>query len=255
MPVKSDGNPGLHPPGSTPISNFLLRTMAPDALVRFQPLLVEVPLSLGQTLDIAGKPSPYVYFLTSGVCAVSCGPGEGDAVNVGLIGSEGMTGTSGLIAGGVASLSCNIIVPGRAYRIRTSDLLAVLETRPDATRLFGVYFRSLAIQAQYTAQAAVVAKLAERIARLLLMIFDRGENDTLTMTHEALSFMVGVRRSGVTLAMQQLEYLGLIYSRRNAATLRDRSKLASYVGAHYGIPEANYARLIGDFRRKDANGF
>ena len=59
--------------------------------------------------------------------------------------------------------------------------------------------------------------------------------------------MLGVRRSGVTLALQILEGARVIHAKRGVITLRDRAKLLEIAGGSYGVPEAEYRRLIGEF--------
>jgi hypothetical protein len=59
--------------------------------------------------------------------------------------------------------------------------------------------------------------------------------------------MLGVRRSGVTLAVQILEGAGVIQAKRGLITVRDRAKLEEIAGGSYGGPEAENRRLIAEF--------
>lgn len=99
-----------------------------------------------------------------------------------------------------------------------------------------------------TAQTAVVnahAKLEQRLARWLLMAQDRVGGDLLPLTHEFLSLMLGVRRPGVTESMKSLQKLELITGLRGQVRVRDRAGLQRVAGETYGIPEAEYRRLLG----------
>ncbi|WP_352969201.1 helix-turn-helix domain-containing protein [Mesorhizobium sp. M0954] len=78
------------------------------------------------------------------------------------------------------------------------------------------------------------------------MCNDRIEGDRLPITHEFLSVMLGVRRPGVTVALQMLEGRGLIRSNRGEVIVRDRTGLITLANSSYGQPEAEYARLIGE---------
>jgi CRP-like cAMP-binding protein len=84
-----------------------------------------------------------------------------------------------------------------------------------------------------------------RLARWLLMAHDRIGEDTLPLTHEFLSLMLGVRRPGVTQAIHALRGQGLISYRRGLITVEDRKGMQRKAGAAYGVPEAEYRRLIG----------
>jgi hypothetical protein len=77
------------------------------------------------------------------------------------------------------------------------------------------------------------------------MAHDRMGDDTLPLTHEFLSIMLAVRRAGVTTALNALQKQGLIICVRGGAKVQDRKGLERYAGEAYGIPEAEYRRLIG----------
>jgi CRP-like cAMP-binding protein len=68
---------------------------------------------------------------------------------------------------------------------------------------------SFMTQTTQTALANGRSKIEERLARWLLLAHDRIDGDEIPLTHEFLSIMLGVRRSGVTTAMQELERQGV----------------------------------------------
>jgi len=80
-----------------------------------------------------------------------------------------------------------------------------------------------------------------------LMCHDRVDGDDLPLVHEFLSMMLGVRRPGVTIAVQTLEGAGVIKAKRGHIIVRDRAKLEEAAGGSYGVPEAEYRRLFGPF--------
>jgi CRP-like cAMP-binding protein len=100
-------------------------------------------------------------------------------------------------------------------------------------------------QTAHTAIANARAKLPERLARWLLMAHDRVPGDRLALTHEFLSLMLAVRRAGVTEAVQDLERKRLIETSRAEIVLLDRKGLERIAGNFYGVPEAEYRRLLG----------
>ena len=81
------------------------------------------------------------------------------------------------------------------------------------------------------------------------MYHDRQDGDDLSVTHEFLSIMLGVRRPTVTVALQMLEGAGLIKARRGRVLVLDRAGLVAAAGEAYGPAEAEYERLIGALRR------
>ena len=77
------------------------------------------------------------------------------------------------------------------------------------------------------------------------MCHDRMDGDDLSTTHEFLALMLGVRRAGVSEGLQALEDRGLISTKRGQIMLLDAAKLEAVAGDSYGVPEAEYSRLIG----------
>ncbi len=74
---------------------------------------------------------------------------------------------------------------------------------------------------------------------------DRLGSDDLPLTHEFLSLMLGVRRSGVTEALHVLEGVQIVKTGRGRIQLLDRERLEDIAGGCYGVPEAEYAKLMG----------
>jgi len=100
-------------------------------------------------------------------------------------------------------------------------------------------------QMSHTALANGRAKVEERLARWLLMAHDRIDGKDLALTHEFLALMLGVRRAGVTTALQGLEQHGFISVKRGLIKMEHRDGLVKFAGAVYGVPETEYRRLTG----------
>jgi hypothetical protein len=107
------------------------------------------------------------------------------------------------------------------------------------------FVQAFGVQTAHTAICNAQSKLDERLARWLLMAQDRVQGDILPLTHEFLSVMLGVRRPGVTVALEALRERGLISYRRGEITIKDRKGIAGVAGDAYGTPESEYRRLIG----------
>ena len=83
-----------------------------------------------------------------------------------------------------------------------------------------------------------------RTARWLLLYHDRVEGDEITITHEELGIMLGVRRSTITDALHHLEGNGALRGHRGRVVICDRDQLESLAGETYGFAEREYARLL-----------
>ena len=82
------------------------------------------------------------------------------------------------------------------------------------------------------------------------MCHDRVDGDEIALTHEFMGMMISAERSGVTLTLHILEGAGMIRSERGRVIIRDRDTLEELAGDGYGMPEAEYRRLIGPFGRR-----
>jgi CRP-like cAMP-binding protein len=134
---------------------------------------------------------------------------------------------------------------GRGLRISAQRLREAMDKSAAIRNVLLQYGHAFVLQMSYTAIANGRSKLEERLARWLLMAHDRVDGDTLPMTHEFLSLMLGVRRPGVTLALHLLEKDGLIQASRGAILIADRRGLEQISNGAYGKPEAEFQRLFG----------
>ena len=84
--------------------------------------------------------------------------------------------------------------------------------------------------------------IEERLARWLLTVQDLTQSQVLPLTHEFISNMLGVRRSGVTIAAGILQKAGLIRYSRGQITVLDREALVDTACECYELFHHNYYR-------------
>lgn len=207
--------------------------------------LERVSLETRQVLEAPGVPITAVYFVESGLVSTVSTTKRNHRIEVGMIGCEGMTGTAILLGDDRSANESIVQSPGEALRISTSDLRAAMARRPEMRALFLRYVHVFMSQGSQTALANGRGLIGERLARWILMWQDRIRGDGLVVTHESLALLLGVRRSGVTVALHVLEGQSLIKASRTLIRVMDRKGLHAAANGFYGIPEAEYDRLIG----------
>jgi CRP-like cAMP-binding protein len=186
-----------------------------------------------------------VYFLESGFASVVAVQSNGKQVEVGLIGREGMTGLPIVLGNHRSPHSIYIQAAGTGKCIPSKELREATRSSLSLRDSLLKYVQAFGVQTTHTAISNARARMDVRLARWLLMAHDRIGDDTLPLTHEFLSLMLGVRRPGVTEALDGLRKRGLISYKRGNITVWDREGLERTAGDAYGVPEAEYRRLIG----------
>ncbi|CDZ70741.1 Transcriptional regulator, Crp/Fnr family [Neorhizobium galegae bv. orientalis] len=225
--------------------NRLLSAITLEDRRLLAPSVERIQLNLRQSLERAHQPIEFVYFLEAGLGSVVASKEGGLSVEVGLFGRDGMTGTSLVQSDTESPFDCFVQMGGSALRISAENFQYALSKSVPLTELLTHYARALGIQTTYTALANGQIKLAERLARWLLMVHDRMDGDSFSVTHEFLAMMLGVRRPGVTVALQILESKHFIKSQRGEILVRDRNGLIDLSQGTYGPAETEYERLTG----------
>lgn len=233
--------------------NNLISTLSSADRALIEPYLKSVKLDKETILESPNGPISHVYFLTSGVGSTVASSKTGRRIEVGLFGLEGMSGTAVVMQSGYSFHKTFMQIGGEGLALESDILQDLMHQSPSLQRHMLRYVQTLLTQTSRTALSNGQSKLEERLARWLLMCHDRISGDLINLTHEFLSIMLGVRRAGVTVATQVLEGKGLIRANRGQITILDRDGLTIEAQDSYGIPEAEYARLIG-FDRPDTQG-
>ena len=228
-----------------PSSNRLLASLSPDDFGLLEPHLESVTLGLRKHLERPNRRIEAVYFPEGGFASVVAVQPNGKQVEVGLIGREGMTGLPIVLGNHRSPHATYIQAPGMGKCIAAAELRKATQTSISLRNSLLKFVQAFGVQTTHTAICNVQSRLDARLARWLLMAHDRIGKDTLTLTHEFLSLMLGVRRPGVTEALHTLREQGLIAYGRGLITVQDRKGMERKAGAAYGVPEAEYRRLIG----------
>ena len=130
-------------------------------------------------------------------------------------------------------------------RVSAPALREAMSASPSLASILLRYAHVFMIQSGQTALANGRGRLDERLARWLLMWDDRIRPESITVTHDFLALLLGVRRPGLTDTMNDLEGRGLIRSGRGKVLLLNREGLKLAANGFYGVPEAEYDRALG----------
>ncbi|KQQ38818.1 hypothetical protein ASG19_07370 [Rhizobium sp. Leaf306] len=223
-------------------SNGLLQIMPENDLKMLEPHLQLISLNQGDVLFEPNSPISHVYFFESGLSSEIAVAGT-HRIEVGCIGREGCSGIP-VILGSFSSPHRSFMQgAGEAHRIEAATLRRLIGESVSLSAVLLKYAHVFMIQIAATALADGRFDVEKRLARWVLMSHDR-LGDTLTLTHDFLALMLGVRRPSVTDALHKLEGKRAIRSERSVVTVLDRPLLEQIAGEAYGTPEAEYRRLF-----------
>jgi len=201
-------------------------------------------LVLSEVLAEVDKPTRHVYFPITGFISLVAKVEKNPDLEVGMVGREGMLGAQ--LAQGVAIAPLHALVQGAgtARRVAAPAFRRELAASPALQRVMHRYLYVLMAQLAESAGCLRYHQIGPRLARWLLMSQDRAHSDTFKVTHEFLSFMLGVRRVGITVAASGLQRDGLIeYSRGNLKVL-NRPGLEAAACDCYAADQKNYRKLL-----------
>ena len=219
-PSRSDGDgDGRH------IHNKILLGLSARASEMLSPKLEFIRLQVHQVLHEPGDTLKSAYFPNSGVVSILTVFPDGKMVEVGLVGSEGFVGLP-LVAGfRTANTRAIVQIEGSAFRVDAGALSEILNRSQELDRRLQQFSQMLTMEVTQLAACNRLHEVNERLSRWLLTCADRINSDSVPITQEFLSHMLGTRRSSVTVAAGMLETAGLISNARGRVTIVDRAKL------------------------------
>jgi CRP-like cAMP-binding protein len=231
---------------SSRFHNRLLAVLSENDRALIQAQLEPVILERHKPIEAANRKIETVYFPERGMLSVVGGSGkQRREVEVGIIGFEGISGLPVILGDDRTPNQTFVQIAGDGHRLPSAMLRSAMTKSASLQNLLLKYVQVFTVQSTNTAIANARGTIEERLARWVLMAQDRVEGKELPLTHEFLSLMLAVRRPGVTEALHALSQRGLISHERGIIVIVDREGLLERANGLYGIPEAEYKRLIG----------
>ena len=204
----------MHSPTSSHLDNKLLASLPRDHYDRLLPNLVTVNLPQGLVLNEAGDEVDQVYFPHNGMLSLLAVLRDGKAIETATVGREGVVGAMSGLGLHVSQVRAIAQLPMFAARIAPAQLRKAASSSKPISDLCLHYNEVLLAQARVTAACNALHHVEARFCRWLLQTRDRAESDTILLTQEFLSEMLGVRRTSVTEVAGKIQAKGAIsYSR------------------------------------------
>jgi CRP-like cAMP-binding protein len=155
-----------------------------------------------------------------------------------------MVGISAVLGAETSAQQIIVQVPGNALRMNVARCRLAFQQSETVRRVVLRVADSLYNTSSQTAACNRLHHIEQRCARWLLMASDRIGSDTMPMTHEFLSSMIGIRRAGVTEMLGELSKSGLIRNSRGEVTIIDHEGLGATACECYHIDHARLQSLL-----------
>jgi CRP-like cAMP-binding protein len=223
-------------PAQRNLQNHILSRLAPGDFRLLAPELKPVVLKVPKQLEAPNRRIELVYFIENGVASVVVKGAGGRSIEIGIIGREGMTGLAVVLGNQRSPYETFIQIAGDGHSIGAGALRQAIEYSAQLHHSLLCYALEFQIQLAQTVFATGHSTIEERLARWLLMAYDRVDGDELHLTHEFLSLMLGVRRESVSHSLSLLQHDGLIDTRRSVIEVLDRGGLEKRSRDFYSKP-------------------
>lgn len=224
--------------------NLLLARLPPAELSSFLARCQAVPLTRRLTLMERDQPIKHVFFPEGGVSSLTTSMKDGSTVEVLTVGREGMVGIELFMGTAIATVDGFVQVAGGiAQRLPAQAFQREMDRKGPLFRVVSLYAQTALKQIVQTAACNRLHDSRGRCARWLLLTHDRVESDSFILSHEFLSFMVGVQRSTVTVIAGGLQKAGLIRYVHGRVTVADRAGLEAVACECYGVAARQFAAL------------
>ena len=157
------------------------------------------------------------------------------------IGREGCTGMQAAIGAETSFYRLLVQIPGGAARMARAAFMRAMSSVPSFRTLIDAYFHAFLEQVLVSVACNGAHSVKQRLARWLLMMRDRSDDDTLQISQSLLAEMLGVQRRTVTNATRELERAGVIARGRRQVSILDRQGLAEASCQCYQLVRARLA--------------
>ena len=186
-----------------------------------------------------------LYFPESGVISLVVGFANGQFVEAGMFGRNGVIGVGAALDGNVALHQAISQVAGAGLSADVNAIRRLVSETPSLRAAFSSYEQATLAHIQQVGACNAAHELEERLSRWLLQVRDLIKSDTLPLTQEFLSQMLGVQRTSVTIVARKLQEAGLIIYRRGHIHVLDVEGLEDSCCECYAAINKHFHRLIG----------
>jgi CRP-like cAMP-binding protein len=209
-------------PASTPVGgNLLLRRLGASDIAVLEPGAKIMTMTRGLELHHARGAIDHVFFPLSGMISILAVMKTGEQIETAIVGREGAVGGTIGVFGAHSFGQAIVQVQGEAWRVPRASFLKLYNASEAFRRIMNDSLVNIFAQTQQSAACHALHTVEERLCRWLLQSRDLLGSDTIELTQEFLSHILGVQRTAVTLNANALQKRGLIHYSRGVIRIVD----------------------------------
>src|ERR1700730_5251212 len=221
--------------------NRLLLALPSSDFQQLMPELEQIRCEREQVLMDAYFWLDHVFFPDIGVVSAVAVYADGSIIEMATIGREGCTAVQAVLGAESSTIRLLVQIPGGAAKMSRAAFTRAMGSMPSFRSLMYAYVQAFFEQVLVSGACNGAHSLKQRLARWLLMMRDRGDDDALEITQNLLAEMLGVQRPTITNAARELEHAGLIARGRRQVTILDRQGLVGASCECYQMVRAHVA--------------
>lgn len=218
----------MQPKPAVSPGNYILRSIDEDLKSALMEKLEKINMPLGELLLSPMQKIDFVYFPETSVISIVTLLENGSAIESGIIGRDGLSGTSIIMGEDYSPREATVQLGGEGWRMKADDFREFFDKYPSFRGLVLHYIYAFIAQISQNAICLCYHVIEQRLARWLLMFDDRSDRKQLKMTQEFISQMLGVQRPSVSVSAKNLQDQGLISYNRGTIEILDRERLEKY---------------------------
>ena len=216
-------------------NNRLLSALPRTEYERLLAHLQRVHLARGKVLYNTGDVVRHGYFPLTGMISLLSMNHNGETIELGVVGNEGFVGIPSILRSNTSPYRVVVQIPADVMVIRAEVLRREFNRGEHLQDLLLRFVHALLVQISQSAICNHFHRTQARLSRWLLISRDRAKSNTLYLTQEYLSQMLGVPRTGVTVAAGTLQESRLITYSRGKITILDPKGLETRACECYKI--------------------
>lgn len=224
--------------------NSVLDSLLPSDYAWLRPQLEEVELQQGDVINASGERVSNVYFPTLGLLSWTISTQMGNGIEVGVVGKEGLSGVTLLLAEEISPWTTEVQLPGRALKLPARNFIDALERSQALQQRTAAYTYFKMVQLTQSALCNRFHSAEARLCRWLLAAQAQTGLMQFSFTQDILAQMIGTGRPTVSLTLGILQTAGLVRAHRGEITVLDQAGLEAAACECHQVVQAALRRYL-----------